>query len=102
MKISNNTQFRVANNGKKYVVIEAKYMHELLSLIIDNKDNFTFSFYNVENKDYLTINIDRDFCKQFYLYKKKELYDAVELCKFYDEYVYKHNLHSLIIYAFVR
>ncbi len=102
MKISNNIPLRVANNGKEYAVIEAKYMHELVTLVIDNKDKFNFSFYDVENKDYITIKIDRDFCDKFILYKNSRHYENIEFCELYEKYVYKHNLHSLIVYAFVR
>ena len=103
MKISKNTQFNTSINGCKYVAIEVQYMHQLVSLIIDNKSNFNFYFFDIEKKIYIKINIDRDFCDFFQLSNKDiNLAKSMEFSKLYPEYVYKHNLHSLIIYAFVR
>lgn len=103
MKISKNTKFNQAINGGKYVAIEVQYMHQLVSLIIDNKSNFNFYFFDIERKIYIKINIDRDFCDFFQLSNKDiNLAESMEFSKLYPEFVYKHNLHSLIIYAFVR
>lgn len=103
MKISKNTHFKQAINGSKYTAIEVQYMHELVSLIIDNKSNFNFYFFDIERKIYIKINIDRDFCDFFQLSNKDiNLAESMEFSNLYPEFVYKHNLHSLIIYAFVR
>ena len=103
MKISKNTRFNTSINGSKYVAFEIQYMHELVSMIIDNKSNFNFYFFDIEKKIYIKINIDRDFCDFFQLSNKDiNLAESMEFSKLYPEFVYKHNLHSLIIYAFVR
>ena len=103
MKISKNTQFNQSKNGGEYVVIEVQYMHQLVSLIIDNKSDFNFYFFDIENKVYIKINIDRDFCDFFQLSNKDiNLAEGMKFSKLYPEYVYKHNLHSLIVYCFKR
>lgn len=103
MEIDKNTQFNTAKNGGKYVAIEVQYMHQLVSLIIDNKSSFNFYFFDIERKVYIKINIDRDFCDFFKLSNKDiNLAEGMKFSNLYPEFVYKHNLHSLIIYSFVR
>ena len=103
MKIDKNTQFNTAKNDEKYVAIEVQYMHQLVSLIIDNKSSFNFYFFDIERKVHIKINIDRDFCDFFQLSNKDiDLKEAMKFSELYPEFVYKHNLHSLIVYAFVR
>lgn len=84
MKIDKNTQFNIAKSGGKYVAIEAQYMHELVSLIIDNKSDFNFYFFDIERKVYIKINIDRDFCDFFQLSNKD--IDLKEAMKFSELY----------------
>lgn len=103
MKINSNLPYNKSKVNTIYYIVEFRHFAELLSFLIDNKDEYNFSFYDEKESCYMELDISRGTCTHFFIRnRQKGFFDKLLFPEFWSRFVCDNNYEQLRVNAFKK